>query len=151
MSRLLRISLSVASALLMSSGGAFAQSISASGDPGLLRINSAIAGSQPISVSNATTTYTVVTPNPNRTYKITAQLNANMPTDVTLTVTLAAPTGATSLGAISLDVTARDVVTGVPRQTDATRSITYQLSALVTAGVIPSSTRIVTLTVVRTP
>jgi len=143
---------SVVSALLLISGRAVvAQTISVSGVPGLLRINAAIAGSEPISVSTGST-YTVVTPNPaNRTYKITAQINTLMPTEVTLTATLAAPAGGTSVGPVALDVTARDMVTGIPRNTNSTQAITYQLSATAAAGVIPSSTRIVTFTVLKFP
>ena len=127
---------------------AAAQTLTNSGNPAKLQITSAIAGSQPTSVSDATRTYTVVTASPNRTYRITAQLNTNMPAGVTLTATLAAPPSATSVGAVALDVTARNVVTGIPRNTNATRSITYQLSATVAAGVIPASTRTVTFTIV---
>ena len=144
---------SVVPALLLICGRAVvAQTISVSGPPGLLRINSAIAGSEPTSVSNGSTTYTVVTPNPaNKTYKITAQLNALMPTGLTLTATLAAPAGAVSVGPVALDMTARDLVTGIPRQTSATGGITYQLGATAAAGVIPSSTRTVTFTVLQFP
>jgi len=87
--------------LIFASRTAFAQTLAVSGSPGLLRISSAIAGSQPTSVSNSTTTYTVSTGNPNRTYKITAGLNIAMPPNVTLMATLAAPAGATSLGAVA--------------------------------------------------
>lgn len=140
------------SALLLAGSGALgAQTLSVSGNPGMLRISSAIAGSEPASVSNATTTYTVTTPSPNATYKITAQLNANMPVGVTLTATLAAPSRATSVGAVDLDVTARDVVTGIPKRTNATQGITYALAAVVAAGVVPTSTRTVTFTVLQAP
>lgn len=138
--------------LFMGSRAAFAQTLAVSGSPaGLLRISSAVAGSQPISVSNATTTYTVVTPPANRLYNVTARLNAAMPTGVTLTATLAAPAGATSLGPVALDATARNVVTGITRNTTATQGITYQLSATVLAGVVPNSSRTVTLTIVQAP
>lgn len=141
-----------AAALLVSGGGAArAQTMAVSGSPGLLRISSAAAGSQPVPVSNSTTTYTVSTPNPSRTYKVTAQLNAAMPVGVTLTATLDAPPGATSLGPVALDLTARDVVTGIPRRTDATQAITYQLGASVAAGVVPNSSRTVTLTILQAP
>lgn len=142
----------VAALLLVSSSRAVvAQTIGVSGNPGALVVNSAVAGSEPTTVSNGTTTYTVVTPAANRTYAITAQLNSPMPAGTTLTVTLAAPAGATSVGPVSLDMTARNVVTGVGRNVNATRSITYQFSATVAAGVIPTSTRTVTLTVIRFP
>lgn len=128
-----------------------AQTIAVSGTPGLLRVSTAVAGSQPVAVSNATTTYTVTTPRANRTYRISARLDAPMPPGVTLTASLAAPPGATSLGAVALDATGRDVVTGVRRNTSATGSITYQLSATVDAGVVPLSSRTVTLTIVQEP
>jgi hypothetical protein len=138
--------------LFIGNGEAVAQTVTVSANPAALKITTAIAGSQPISVSDNSTTYTVVTPNPaGRTYKITAQLDALMPTNVTLTATLAAPTGATSVGPVALDLTARDMVTGIPRSTNATQSITYQLSATVSAGVIASTSRKVTLTVLKFP
>jgi len=142
---------SVVTALLLICGRAVvAQTLAVSGNPSALKITAAVAGSQPTSVSNSSTTYTITTPNPNRTYKMTAQLDAAMPTGVTLTGTFAAPPGATSVGAVSLDVTARDVVTGIPRGTNSTPGITYQLSATVNAGVVTSTSRTVTLTIVRT-
>jgi hypothetical protein len=137
--------------LVLSSSAVGAQTVVVSGNPGLLRISAAIAGSQPTPVSNAATTYTVVTLTPNRTYKITARLNTPMPVGTTLQVTLAAPPGATSLGAVSLDATARDVVTLIPKNTNATRAITYNFSATTAAGVVPSTSRTVTLTIVQAP
>jgi hypothetical protein len=147
-----RVAPLVGALLLVGSRVAVAQTITVSGNPPALKITAAVAGSQPTSVSDNTTTYTVVTPNPaNRTYKITAQLNALMPANVTLTATLAAPTGGTSVGPVALDLTARDMVTGIPKSTNATQSITYQLSATVLAGVVTSTNRIVTLTVLKFP
>ena len=65
--------------------------------------------------------------------------------------TISAPPGATSLGPIALDATDRNVVTNIPRRTDATLGITYTLSALVTAGVVPNGSRTITLTLVQAP
>jgi hypothetical protein len=141
----------IAALLLIGGRAAIAQTIAVSGNPGLLRINNAVAGSEPIAVTNSSTTYTVTTPNPPRTYKVTAQLDAAMPADVTLTATFAAPTGATSIGPVALDLTARDVVTGIPRNTNSTQGITFELSATVAAGVVTSSSRVVTLTIIRFP
>ena len=144
--------LSIGVMLLSLAGRAsFAQTLAVSGSPGLLRVSNAVAGSQPIAVSNSSTTYTDTTPNANRLYNLTARLSAPMPAGVTLSGTFAAPTGATSLGAIALDATARNVVTGIPRRTDATLGITYQLSALANAGVVPNSSRTITLTIVQAP
>jgi hypothetical protein len=128
-----------------------AQTIAVSGNPGLLRVTTAIAGSEPVAVSNSTTTYTVTTPNPNRVHKVVAQLNAAMPTGLTLAATLDPPPGATSLGPIALDMTARDVVTAIPKNTNSTQLITWTLTASVLAGVVPPTSRIVTLTIVRGP
>lgn len=137
---------------LAGAAAAHGQTVIVSGNPGLLRISTAVAGSQPVSVSNGTTTYTVVTPLlPNRQYKLTASLSAPMPAGVTLTASLAAPASATSLGPVALDATARDVVTGIRRNVTSTRAITYTLSATVAAGVIPNSSRVVTLTIVQQP
>jgi hypothetical protein len=144
--------LGVALVSLMAGAGQLrSQTILVSGSPGLLRVTTAVAGSEPVAVSNATTTYTVVTPTPNRTYKITARLDVAMPVGLTLNATLAAPPAGTSLGAVALDVTDRDVVTGIRRNLTSTRSITYQLVATVAAGVVPLSSRTVTLTIVQEP
>jgi hypothetical protein len=139
------------SACLSAAQAMSAQTLAVSGNPGLLHVTSAVAGSQPIAVSNSSTTYTVTTGNPNRFFNLTARLNAPMPPGVTFTGTFAAPPGATSLGAIALDATARNVVTNIPRRTDATLGITYSLSALVTAGVVPNGSRTITLTLVQAP
>ena len=144
-------SLFVALLLIASIRAIGAQTFSVSGNPGLLRINSAVAGSEPVGVSVGATTYTVTTPPANRTYAITMQLDANMPAGVTLTATLAAPPGAVSVGAVALDVTARNVVTGIIKNTNSTQGITYDLNATAAAGVIPNSSRTVTLTVIRFP
>jgi hypothetical protein len=139
-------------ALVLTSIGALgAQTFSVSGNPALLRISSAVAGSEPTSVSVGATTYTITTPNANRTYAITMQINANMPAGVTLTATLAAPPSATSLGAVALDITARNVVTGIVRNTNSTQSIAYALTATAAAGVVANSSRTVTFTVIRFP
>lgn len=143
----------VVSALLLILGGraVVAQTIGVSGNPGALVVNSAIAGSEPLSVTNGSTTYTVVTPNPNRTYAVTARLDAAMPFGTVLTATFAAPPQATSVGPVALDMTPRNVVTGIGRRITATLNITYQFTATVAAGVIPSTTRTVTLTIVQFP
>lgn len=132
-------------------GAVGAQTIAVSGNPGLLRVSTAAPGSEPIAVSNSSTTYTVTTPNPNRLHKVTAQLNAAMPVGLTLAATLDPPPGATSLGPIALDMTARDVVTAIPRNTNSTQGITWTFTATVAAGVVPPASRIVTLTIVRAP
>jgi hypothetical protein len=73
-----------------------------------------------------------------------------MPTGVTLTITLAVAAGATSSGPVVLDVTARNVATNV-NSSQLNQTITYNLSALASAGVVASQSRTVTLTLVTGP
>jgi hypothetical protein len=68
-----------------------------------------------------------------------------------MAITLAAPPGGTSMGAVVLDVTARNVVTNIPRRTDATGNISYTFTATAAAGVIPLTSRTVTLTIIQFP
>lgn len=137
--------------LVLCARAAFAQTLTTAGTPGLMRVSSAVAGSEPMPITVAGGTYTIRTANPNRTYAITAQLNANMPTGSTMAISLAAPPGGTSLGAVALDVTARNVVIGIGRNVSSTQSITYTFTATAAAGVLPLSSRTVTLTVIRFP
>ena len=137
--------------LFLSSRAVVAQTIAVSGDPGAFVVSSAIAGSEPAPVASGTTTYTVVTPNANRTYAITARLDAAMPFGTSLVAVFAPPPQATSVGPVALDMTARNVVTDIPRRVTATSNITYQFAATVAAGVIPSTTRTLTLTIVQFP
>jgi hypothetical protein len=142
-----RVKILLAVGLLLSGRAAAAQILTVSGSPAAMTITSAIAGSDPTSISNSSTTYTAVVVIPSH---ITAALGSNMPSGVTLTISLAVAAGATSSGPVALDVTARNVVTNVTA-TQITQAITYNLSALASAGVIASQTRIVTLTLVTGP
>jgi hypothetical protein len=128
-----------------------AQKISVSGSPGLLAITTAVAGSPPTAVSNSTTTYTM-SGNPTKNNKIIAQLNAAMPTGVTLSLQLVPPVGATSLGAVALDVVAKDILTNIPANAKGdVLGITYRLSATAAAGIVPLTSRTVTITIVDLP
>lgn len=118
--------------------------LSFSGSPSLV-ISAATAGSAPTSAS-ASATYAVTTNETNR--KITAQLDADMPAGVTLLVTLAAPAGATSAGAVSLGTTPVDVVTGIGTLNASGLGVSYSLTATSAAGVVPADTRTVTYTIV---
>jgi succinyl-CoA synthetase alpha subunit len=115
-----------------------------------MTVSGATAGFQPLTVTNNSTTYTVsallIQPK-----KVTAQLNANMPAGVTLTVILVPPSGATNNGRVALDNIARDVVTNITNAIPQSRTVEYQLTATVSAGVVPTSTRTVTLTLVNSP
>ena len=128
-----------------------AQTLSVSGSPGTMVINTAIAGQPPTSDNDATTTYTVKAQNKNRPLKVTGRLNSTMPPGVTLTVNMQAPTGATSIGTVTLDATARDLVGNITNTTAQTLSISYTLSATAAAGVVTPQSRTVTLTLTAWP
>ncbi len=66
---------------------------------------------------------------------------------MTLTVDLAAPSGATSAGAQPLGTTAVDLVTSLTRVAQGGLGVTYTLSATAAAGVVASTTRTVTYTI----
>lgn len=117
--------------------------IAFTGSPSLV-INTAAAGSNPNSVI-ASVTWAVTTNQSNA--KITASLDAALPANVTLTVDLAAPGGATSAGAQPLGTTAVDVVTAITRAAESALGVTYTLSATAAAGVVASTTRTVTYTI----
>ena len=118
--------------------------VSVSGTPSLT-INAAVAGSAPTTVTATGSTYSVTTNQSSA--KITAAIDAAMPTGVTLSTTLTAPTGGTSAGRQSLSATATDVVTGITKLNQAGLAITYQLDATAAAGVVSSATRTVTYTI----
>jgi hypothetical protein len=107
-------------------------------------ILAAVAGSAPTSVTSAGNTWAVTC---NQTgAKITASINSAMPAGVTLSATLGAPAGGTSAGIMSLSTTAVDMVTGITKLNASALTLTYQLDATAAAGVITSTTRVVTYT-----
>ena len=137
-------------ALLLSGWAKAAQAqataLSVSGSPAPFIITTAVAGSEPGVLTNSVTTYFIRAKRAAGPQKVTAQLDAPMPLGTTLTVQMVAPAGATSLGAVSLDATVRDVVINISSDNGSTQGITYVFSATVAAGVIPSQTRTVTFT-----
>jgi hypothetical protein len=118
--------------------------ISFAGAPSLT-ITTAVAGNAPTSVTDATATWAVTT---NQTgAKITASIPANMPAGLTLSSSLAAPAGATSAGFQSLSTVAVDLVTTITKLATPGLGVTYKLDATPAAGVVASSTRVVTYTI----
>jgi hypothetical protein len=110
-----------------------------------LDINAAVAGNAPTSVTSAGNTWAVTC---NQTgAKITASIGSAMPVGVTLSATLGAPAGATSAGIKSLSTAAADMVTGITKLNASGLTLTYQLDATAAAGVITSTTRVVTYTI----
>jgi hypothetical protein len=118
--------------------------VSVAGTPALV-INTAVAGSAPTSVTSATNSWAVTT---NQTgAKITGSIGADMPAGLTLSATLAAPAGATSAGIQALSSTAVDLVTTITKLNASGLGLTYQLDATAAAGVVTTSTRLVTFTI----
>lgn len=123
----------------------FSNSITDSGNPAALVINTATAGQNPNSVTNTSTTYSISTTTTIR--RITGRINSNMPANTTLQISLVAPTGATSLGLVTMTKTTTNLVTGIPINTLASgRTITYTFSATASAATVTNATRTVTFT-----
>ena len=110
-----------------------------------LTITTAGAGSAPTSATDNTASWAVTT---NQTgAKITASIPTIMPAGLTLSSSLAAPAGATSVGFLALSTTAVDLVTGITKLAQGALGVTYKLDATVAAGVVLSGTRVVTYTI----
>ncbi len=118
--------------------------ISVSGNPAALIVSTATAGSEPDAVTDNATTYSVTTNGTNK--KITGVLDSAMPANTTLQVNLTAPTGGSSAGSVTLSASAADLVTGITQRAESGLTITYTLSATVSAGIVASDSRTVTLT-----
>ena len=89
-----------------------------------LTITTAVAGSAPTSVTNASSTWAVTT---NQTgAKISASIPSNMPAGLTLSANLAAPTGATSASFQSLSTVSVDLVTAITKLAQGSLAATYK-------------------------
>jgi hypothetical protein len=110
-----------------------------------LDITTAVAGSAPTSVNSTLLTWAVTTNQ--TTAKITASIPTAMQAGLTLSVNMAAPSGATGGTYKVLTTTAVDVVTGITKLAQAGLAMTYQLDATVLAGVVAADSRVVTYTV----
>lgn len=127
-------------------GFASASEITVSGNPGALIINTAIAGADLGPVTDAGTTYSIDITDPNM--KITGEIGTAMPSGTSLSVTLGEPTGAASVGQVTLSPTAQDLVTGLNTgMVESGLTISYELSASVSAGVVSTGSKTVTFTV----
>jgi YD repeat-containing protein len=110
-----------------------------------LTITTAVAGSAPTSVTDASATWAVTC---NQTgAKITATLAANMPAGLTLSSNLVAPTGGASAGYLALSTVGVDLVTGITKLAQGALGVTYKLDATAAAGVVASATKVVTYTI----
>ena len=128
-----------------------AQSLSVSGSPAALKVTTAVAGSPPTAVSNAATTYTAKAKKATQPQKIVAHLNTAMPTGTTLSINLVALPAATSAGAVALTTVDQMLVTNITNTTNKTAGITYTFSATSAAGVVASSSKTITFTILAAP
>ena len=119
--------------------------IAVSGNPGALIVNTAVPGSQPTAATDATTSYSITTNNSDK--KITGVLSAAMPSNTALKLNLTAPTGGSSAGQVTLTATDQDLVTDISTLAQSGLGVAYEFSATLSAGIITSSVRTVTLTV----
>ena len=129
-------------------GPVLADTVSVSGDPGMLIVNSAMAGSNPNPVNDASSTYGFNI-NSSGQHKISGAINSAMPPNTSLTVTLEAPPGAGSYsaGPVTLSVTPQVLVGGlISGLNQVGLGITYEFSASVAAGIV-SSSKTVTFTI----
>ena len=110
-----------------------------------LAVFSATAGAQP-DYATSDTTYDITTNCAVNAKKMTAVINSDMPSGLTLEITAAAPTGASSEGYKSLSSSAADIVTGIDANATADISMTIRLSASVAAGVVAQAPRTLTVT-----
>lgn len=119
--------------------------IAVTGDPRPLVINNAVAGEPTASVSDNSTSYSILTNVDNM--KIAVSISDPMPNGTQLLMDLSSSKG-TSLGSVDISSanTPVDLVAGIIRGTDSDQQITYTLVADASVGGIPSQTRIITLT-----
>jgi hypothetical protein len=123
--------------------------VSISGDPPALTVGSAGAGSGLLPASNSGTTYSLNVLALG--FGITGQLDGPMPPNTTLRIRLAAPGSAISVGPVDLSTTPQTLVRALPLGTFSGMPITYEFRAIVDAGVVPTTSRTVTLTITAVP
>lgn len=133
-------------ALMLVARAASGQAIPAVGP---LTVTSATAGSQPNAVTGSTA-YSVSLAFAGQ-MRITAQLDVNTPANTTVTVRVTGAASGTSLGAIALSTTPKDVVIAATPGFFSNVTIFYTFSGTVLAGVLPITTRTVTFTLLTYP
>jgi hypothetical protein len=134
--------------------------ISVSGNPSDLIINTTVggaAGAALADATDATTTWAITSNKGTDGKKLTAVLSADMPPHTELFMEVAAPTGGTSGGKMSLNTRATgakaeaiSVVTGIDPVAESGKTITYTFSADITAGIVTNADATVTLTLTNT-
>lgn len=135
--------------MLATSRAAAAQSFTpAATTLGTMKIITAVAGSNPTSVTQSSTKYTLVTKKNSGFTRVTAQLSAALPAGVTLDVTLPSPGGTIVGNTVSLSTAPQNVLTNLPNTTTTfpATTITYLLTATAAAAPFTRNNLIVTFT-----
>ncbi|MEP6999959.1 MAG: hypothetical protein ABI969_05745 [bacterium] len=126
--------------------------LTVSGNPAPFNVSTAVAGSDPTTLSSSGLTYFLKSKHPAGPTQVTAQLDSPMPAGTTLTLTMNIPaTQGTSVGPVALDATPRAILINVDKVNGNTYGMTYTFAATAAAGVVPSQTRTVTLTMSTQP
>lgn len=118
--------------------------LSLSGDPEPLILTRSGTDSDP-AVVDTRTTWEITTNQPGR--KVTGLLNDELPSGLTLSVSLDPPAGATSQGLVPLTTTARDLIVDFGSVHASRLGVTYSLAATPEAGVLARASRLVTFTI----
>lgn len=114
--------------------------ISFSGNPAAFNVT---PGNSP--QTNNSTTYGVITNQSSQ--KVSALYSPALPSGISLAVNLAAPTGATSLGSITLSTSSQNLVTGITQVNQSGLTVTYSVSVTPTATVASSIQTTITYTI----
>ena len=114
-----------------------------------LTVNAGTAGTG-LTSATANTTYAITNNYITSGVKITGSLNSNMPANTTLKLAVSAPAASGTTGGVKiLSTTAQDLVTGIGAVNETGLNMAFTLEATVDAGVISSSTKTLTLTLVN--
>lgn len=141
----------VVSLLALSARAGRAQSLSVSGSPQTMSVNSVVsAGMTPKPDTETTTSYTVRTTSGNRK-KITARLFSAMPAGTSLTIQFSPVAGSVAVGTVTLSTIAQTVLTNISTTTARTGTITYALNATLAAGEVSTRSRFVIFTLADYP
>jgi hypothetical protein len=122
--------------LLLLAVPASAQGMTLSGNPPPLVVSTATAGFPPDPVADTNTTYDLVVLG---TSKIVGRLKSPLPAGVVLRVTLTAPAGGVSSGAVVLSDTDQDLVRLIPLGSYSGLAIRYELVAAVSVSPVLST------------
>lgn len=121
--------------------------ISVSGDPAPMVVVAATPGAEPISVTEASTRYSIASNAGENSKKITASLDRDLPAGVLLEVELAPPDANATSTKRALSRQATDLVTNIDNVAATDKAITYTLRAGATAQGLAGDSLLVTYTV----